>query len=121
MWAARSVIVICASGKAPTIIARRSSSRIPMTLASVLAVDELAARFGGLVVQRGPDFGVADLDPRRGQVARELAHDVLVTRFLEIGLHNRLDISVGFLVRTPHLPAHPSPDEPFAARGGPDP
>src|SRR3546814_13764947 len=90
MWAARSVIVICASGKAATIIARRSSSRIPMTIASVLAVDELAARFGGLVVQRGADFGVADFDARRGQVARDLPDDVLVARFLEVPLPDGL-------------------------------
>src|SRR3546814_18223478 len=88
-----------------------------MTIASVLAVDELAARFGGLVVQRGADFGVADFDARRGQVARELADDVLVARFLEVRLHDRLGISVGLLWRqSPAIGRH-SAEATVAARG----
>src|SRR3546814_1693420 len=100
-----------------TLVPSTTLFRCPTTIASVLAVDGLAARFGCLVVQRGADFGVADFDARRGQVARELADDVLVARFLEVRLHDGLGISVGFLGRQPHAPGRPFAEEPVAARG----
>src|SRR3546814_13867932 len=70
----------------------------------ILAVDELAARLGGLLVQHCADFGFADLDIGGGQVARQLAAHLLVACFFEVGLDDRLGLCIGLLRGQTHPP-----------------
>ena len=63
-----------------------------------------------------PKRWCSDLDLRRGQVARQLADHILVARFLEIGLHDRLGVGVGFLGSQPHAFCGPFTEQPVAPR-----
>ena len=79
--------------------------------------DQLAAGVDHRLVQRATDLCLVDLDSGGGQVAEQLADHVLVARFLEIGLDDRLGIGIGFLGRQAHLLRRPLPQQPVAARG----
>ena len=62
-------------------------------------------------------FGIVDVAAGAGQVAEDLADDVLVARFLEIGLDDFLGVGIGFLGREPHLVRRPASEQPVAPRG----
>ena len=69
-----------------------------------------------MLFQRGAHAGLVNVDTGRRHVAHQLADDVFVTGFLEIGLHHRLGIGIGFFRRQPHLRRRPFTQQAVAAR-----
>jgi hypothetical protein len=61
-----------------------------------------ATRFDMLGFQSGANLSFVGIDARTGEITKQLAHDILVTRFLEIGLYDGLGVSFALCGRKAH-------------------
>ena len=80
-------------------------------------LDDLAPRLDFLVAQRLVDLVLVAIDPGRGEVAKNLADDVMIAGFLEIGADDVLRIGFGFGFGQAHLPRRPMAEQPVAPGG----
>src|SRR3954447_22104634 len=80
----------------------------------VRALDDLTTRLDLLVAQRLLDTGLVALDTRRGEIAEDLADDVVITGFLEVGANDVLGVGFGLDVAQPHLPGGPFAEQSVA-------
>src|SRR5688572_23293987 len=105
-------MAISASGKA----ARISSSISLAAIGTLVALlHDLAARFNRLVVERLADLRLVGVDPGRGQVAEDLADDIVITGLFEISADDILGVGGRLLFAQAHQAGGPLPKQPVAA------
>src|SRR3954465_14480265 len=99
---------------------RVSISAAAIAIRSAPGLHQLAAGLDRLLLERLADPGLVALDAGRGEIAQDLADDVLVARFLEIGADHVLGIDLRLGLGEAHQPSRPGAEQPVAPRVDPE-